>query len=172
METTATFDHNRDEFVIRTPTTLAQKYWITNSAIHAKWAVVFAQMIIGQTNHGIHGFLVRIRNEVYPIRLCMAASSASASASMIEGAGGGYLKLLRGLAAEKIILERAKGKFYPSEIWLLTNFLLVMHGFKASHCCARYCKLLSEAQISCLVYCKPDLMSGVKLHLAVCHVRD
>ena len=64
METTATFDRNADEFVIRTPTTLAQKYWITNSAVHAKWAVVFAQMIIADENHGIHGFLVRIRNEV------------------------------------------------------------------------------------------------------------
>ena len=64
MQTTATFDEANDEFVIRTPTTLAQKYWITNSAVHAKWAVVFAQLIIGQQNHGIHGFLVRIRNEV------------------------------------------------------------------------------------------------------------
>lgn len=63
MQTTATFDHDRDEFVIRTPTTLAQKYWITNSAVHAKWAVVFAQMHIGDVNYGIHGFLVRIRNE-------------------------------------------------------------------------------------------------------------
>ncbi|GMH40366.1 hypothetical protein BSKO_08270 [Bryopsis sp. KO-2023] len=63
MQTTATFDRQTDEFVIHTTTTLAQKYWITNSAIHAKWAVVFAQMIIGSTNYGVHGFLVRIRNE-------------------------------------------------------------------------------------------------------------
>ena len=64
MQTTATFDQGRDEFVIHTPTTLAQKYWITNSAVHAKFAVVFAQMLIGSTNQGIHGFLVRIREEV------------------------------------------------------------------------------------------------------------
>lgn len=47
------------EFIIHTPTTLAQKYWITNSAVHAQWAVVFAQLMIGGYNHGIHGFLVR-----------------------------------------------------------------------------------------------------------------
>lgn len=63
MQTTATFDQDRDEFIIHTPTTLAQKYWITNSAVHAKFAVVFAQLHIGSTNHGIHGFLTRIRNE-------------------------------------------------------------------------------------------------------------
>jgi acyl-CoA oxidase len=28
-----------------------------------QWAVVFAQLIIGGTNHGIHGFLVPIRNK-------------------------------------------------------------------------------------------------------------
>lgn len=60
METTATFDHG--SFVINTPTPLAQKYWITNGAVHAHWAVVFAQLLIGGRNEGIHGFLVRIRD--------------------------------------------------------------------------------------------------------------
>ena len=32
------------EFVINTPSTLAQKYWITNGAVHAKHIVVFAQV--------------------------------------------------------------------------------------------------------------------------------
>lgn len=62
MGTTATFDRDTDEFIIRTTTPIAQKYWITNGAVHAHWAVVFAQLIIGSTNQGIHGFLVRIRD--------------------------------------------------------------------------------------------------------------
>lgn len=66
MQTTARYDPAADEFIINTPTTLAQKYWITNSAVHAKWAVVFAQLHIAGRNEGIHGFLVRIRNEVSP----------------------------------------------------------------------------------------------------------
>ena len=69
MQTTATYDANSDEFIIHTPTTLAQKYWITNSAVHAKFAVVFAQLTIGASHHGIHGFLTRIRNEVQCILL-------------------------------------------------------------------------------------------------------
>ncbi len=32
-------------------------------AIHLQWAVVFAQLLIGGTNHGIHGFLVPIRDK-------------------------------------------------------------------------------------------------------------
>jgi len=63
MQTTATLDLDRDEFVLNTPTTLAQKYWITNSAVDAKWAVVFAQLIIKGKGYGVHGFLTRIRDE-------------------------------------------------------------------------------------------------------------
>lgn len=39
----------------------APQYWITNGAVHAQWAVVFAQTLIAGQNKGIHGFLVRIR---------------------------------------------------------------------------------------------------------------
>ncbi|CAG8527122.1 14127_t:CDS:10 [Cetraspora pellucida] len=63
METTAVFDEQTREFIINTPSTLAQKYWITNSAVHAKWAVVFAHIIIRGKNEGIHTILVRIREE-------------------------------------------------------------------------------------------------------------
>jgi len=63
MQTTATLDAARDEWVIHTPGSLAQKYWITNGAVHAHWAVVFAQTLVGGASHGIHGFLVRIRGD-------------------------------------------------------------------------------------------------------------
>lgn len=52
METTATYDKQTQEFIINTPTTLAQKYWITNGALHAQHCVVFAQLIIEGKNHG------------------------------------------------------------------------------------------------------------------------
>ncbi|GFR45198.1 hypothetical protein Agub_g6590 [Astrephomene gubernaculifera] len=62
MQTTAEYDSVRQEFIIHTPGSLAQKYWITNSAVHAQWAVVFAQLTVNGRQEGIHGFLVRIRN--------------------------------------------------------------------------------------------------------------
>ncbi|EUC54225.1 acyl-coenzyme A oxidase 3, peroxisomal protein, partial [Rhizoctonia solani AG-3 Rhs1AP] len=63
METTAIWDPKTKEFIINTPSVIAQKYWITNSAVHANYAVVFAQLIFQGTNEGIHAFLVRIRDE-------------------------------------------------------------------------------------------------------------
>eukprot|EP00743_Colponemidia_sp_Colp-15_P001275 GILK01001398.1.p1 GENE.GILK01001398.1~~GILK01001398.1.p1 ORF type:complete len:666 (+),score=124.04 GILK01001398.1:45-2000(+) len=63
METTAIWDGATKEFVINTPSTLAQKYWITNGAVHAHYAIVFAQLMKDGQKLGIHGFLVRIRND-------------------------------------------------------------------------------------------------------------
>lgn len=59
MQTTATWQPASGTFIIHSPSTLSQKYWITNSAVHAQWCVVFAQLLMGGQNHGIHGFLVR-----------------------------------------------------------------------------------------------------------------
>ena len=64
METTATYDPDTKEFIINTPSTKAQKYWITNGAVHAHYCVVFARLIMPDgTNQGLHGFLVPIRNK-------------------------------------------------------------------------------------------------------------
>ena len=68
MLTTSTYDPATKEFVINTPTTTAQKYWITNSAVHARYAVVFARLITKGVDEGIHGFLVPIRNADHSVR--------------------------------------------------------------------------------------------------------
>uniref|UniRef100_A0A7S3Z4S3 Acyl-coenzyme A oxidase n=1 Tax=Lotharella globosa TaxID=91324 RepID=A0A7S3Z4S3_9EUKA len=62
METTAHYDQKTDQFIVNTPTVLAQKYWITNGAVHAHYCVAFAKLIMPDgTNEGLHGFLVQIR---------------------------------------------------------------------------------------------------------------
>lgn len=63
METTATYDPEKDQFIIHTPSTKAKKYWITNGAIHAHFAIVFAHLIINGENEGLHTFLVPIRSK-------------------------------------------------------------------------------------------------------------
>ena len=63
METTSTWDTNKKGFVINTPTVNSQKFWITNGAYHAHWAVVFAQTMVNNKHEGINAFLVRIRND-------------------------------------------------------------------------------------------------------------
>ena len=63
METEAVYDRERDEFVINTPTPLGQKYWITNGAVHAKFAIAFAKLLVDGKDEGVHAFVVRIRND-------------------------------------------------------------------------------------------------------------
>ena len=62
METTATYDDATKEFVINTPSVLAQKYWITNGFKHSNHAVVFGQTIVKGKNEGLSAFLVPIRD--------------------------------------------------------------------------------------------------------------
>jgi acyl-CoA oxidase len=53
------------EFIVNTPNTLAQKYWITNGAVHAKHVVVMAQLIVKGQNHGIHAVLGEQKNNIF-----------------------------------------------------------------------------------------------------------
>lgn len=63
METTATYDTKSQEFIINTPTPESTKYWITNGALHAHHCVVFAQLHSSGRHHGVHAFLVPIRDK-------------------------------------------------------------------------------------------------------------
>lgn len=62
MQTEAVYDEKAQEFVITTPGSLAQKYWITNGAVHSNYAVIFAQLKIGGKNEGVHAFLAKVRD--------------------------------------------------------------------------------------------------------------
>lgn len=63
IETTATYDAKTREFVIHTPTRSAYKDWIGNAALHGRMATVFAQLDVGGERHGVHAFLVPLRDE-------------------------------------------------------------------------------------------------------------
>lgn len=62
METTAVYDPKSQQWTINSPSVLSQKYWITNGAVHARFCVVFAQLVIAGQGYGVHAFLVPIRN--------------------------------------------------------------------------------------------------------------
>src|SRR4051795_5109993 len=63
LGTTATYDAEAGEFVIDTPDDRARKDYIGNAAQHASHAVVFAQLRVGDEAHGVHAFVVPIRDE-------------------------------------------------------------------------------------------------------------
>ncbi len=62
LETTATFDRKSGEMIIHSPSLAAGKEYIGN-ALHSTMAVVFAQLIVGGKNHGVHAVLVPVRNK-------------------------------------------------------------------------------------------------------------
>ncbi len=62
VRTTATFDPETDEFVIHTPDTSARKEYIGNAARDGHVAVVFAQLETRGEDHGVHAFVVPIRD--------------------------------------------------------------------------------------------------------------
>ncbi|MCA9565988.1 MAG: acyl-CoA dehydrogenase family protein, partial [Myxococcales bacterium] len=63
LMTTATFDRKSDCWVIRTPDDIARKEWIGNAAVDGRLATVFAQLIIGNEEYGVHAILVPIRGQ-------------------------------------------------------------------------------------------------------------
>lgn len=63
LGTVATYDPDAGEFVIETTTPAATKDYIGNAARHARLAVVFAQLDVAGERHGVHAFVVPLRDE-------------------------------------------------------------------------------------------------------------
>ena len=63
LGTTATYDHETGEFVLYTPDEESRKDYIGNAAAHGQMAVVFAQLYVDGTKHGVHAFIAPLRDE-------------------------------------------------------------------------------------------------------------
>ncbi len=63
LETVARYRPADDTFEIHSPTESAGKAWIGNAAAHGRMATVFAQLEVGDERHGVHAFLVPLRDD-------------------------------------------------------------------------------------------------------------
>lgn len=63
IRTTATYDPKTREFIINTPDDLAMKFFIGAAAHLANISVIFAQLYVNGKCHGVHAFVVPIRNK-------------------------------------------------------------------------------------------------------------
>ncbi|NNL30741.1 MAG: acyl-CoA oxidase [Gemmatimonadetes bacterium] len=63
LETVAHYDHSDRALVVHTPDERAGKDWIGNAALHGRLATVFARLVVGEVDHGVHAVLVPIRND-------------------------------------------------------------------------------------------------------------
>jgi acyl-CoA oxidase len=68
LETTATYEAASRSLVINTPNETAGKDWIGNAALHGQIATVFARLIVGSEDHGVHAVLVPIRDSDGSVR--------------------------------------------------------------------------------------------------------
>lgn len=62
LETTATFDKDKDEWVIHTPKASSAKWWPGDLGVIGTHACIFAQTIVDGQNYGVNSFLVPIRD--------------------------------------------------------------------------------------------------------------
>jgi acyl-CoA oxidase len=63
IRTVATYDPDQDGFVVQTPDEDARKDYIGNAARDGRMAAVFAQLVTRGESHGVHCFLVPIRDD-------------------------------------------------------------------------------------------------------------
>lgn len=63
LETTATYDLRTEEFVLNSPTLTSYKWWPGGLGHTANYAVVLAQLYSKGVRHGIHAFIVQLRDE-------------------------------------------------------------------------------------------------------------
>lgn len=65
LQTTATYDPKTKEFIVNTPTDRDIKIWIGNLAKDGTYGVLFAKLITQGKDHGVHPFLIQIRDKVF-----------------------------------------------------------------------------------------------------------
>jgi acyl-CoA oxidase len=63
IKTTATYDQVHREFILHSPSYDAYKWWIGGAAKSANMSCIFAQLYVNGNCHGVHTFLVPLRNK-------------------------------------------------------------------------------------------------------------
>jgi len=61
LETTATLDEATDEFVLHSPTITSTKWWPGDMSRFSNYAIVYAQLCVGENKYGVQPFLVQTR---------------------------------------------------------------------------------------------------------------
>ncbi|MCO5608791.1 hypothetical protein L7F22_063008 [Adiantum nelumboides] len=62
IETTATFDPAKDEYILETPTITSTKWWPGGLGKVATHALIQARLLIGKEDYGTHAFIVQLRD--------------------------------------------------------------------------------------------------------------
>ncbi|KAF2885800.1 hypothetical protein ILUMI_20383 [Ignelater luminosus] len=91
LETTATYDPKTEEFVLNSPSLTAYKWWPGGLGHTANYAVVVAQLYTQGKCHGIHPFIVQLRDEETHMPLHGIKIGEIGCKLGMNGANNGYL---------------------------------------------------------------------------------
>src|SRR6478736_6716230 len=105
--TTATYDPDTEEFIIHTPFRGAWKDYLGNAALHGKAATVFAQLITGGVNYGVHCFFVPLRDEHGEFLPGVGGAADGTYSSDIPSAGRRFFTMLGALVQGRVSLDGA-----------------------------------------------------------------
>jgi acyl-CoA oxidase len=104
LRTTATYRAGDEEFEIHTPHPRARKDYIGNAAIDGQVAVVFARLVVDELDHGIHAFLVPIRdNGTVAAGVTIGDDGAKAG---LNGVDNGWISFDRVRVPRTALLDR------------------------------------------------------------------
>ena len=105
VRTTAEYVPDEGGFVIHTPDEDARKDYIGNAARDGRMAVVFAQLTTGDDSHGVHAFLVPIRDENGTTLPGIAIEDCGDKAGLI-GVDNGRITFNRVVVPRDALLDR------------------------------------------------------------------
>jgi acyl-CoA oxidase len=105
LRTTATYDPATQEFVVHTPEPGARKDYIGGAARDARMAAVFAQLVTAGTGHGVHAFLVPVRDDAGNPRPGVTISDCGVKAGL-NGVDNGRLVFDHVRVPREALLDR------------------------------------------------------------------
>lgn len=108
IRTVATYDAAAREFVVNTPDDDARKDYIGNAALHGRIATVFARLVAGGTDHGVHAFLVPIRDRAGETAPGVSIEDCGAKAGL-NGVDNGRIRFDGARVPRDALLDRFAG---------------------------------------------------------------
>lgn len=106
VETTATFDETTGGFYLHSPTATSAKWWIGAAANTANRSVIFAQLIVGGINKGVHVFAIPIRDYETHEPLPGVTIGDCGQKSTVDGIDNGFIMFNNYLIQYDCLLDR------------------------------------------------------------------
>lgn len=109
IETTATFDESKDEFILETPTLTSTKWWPGSLGKTATHCIVMARLIVKSVDLGMHAFILQIRSlEDHSLMPGVEAGDIGRKMGW-NNYDNGYLKLSRvRIPRDQMLMQYAK----------------------------------------------------------------